>query len=79
MWTDPPSNMFLCMSLGSGTGSVIGLGAAPDPNPAAVAERDVVYFALQDNNGPDRIRKVTVDASGCVARVDDNFGSTDWA
>jgi hypothetical protein len=73
--TDPPADMTNCLGLtcpGGHNCQVI--GAAPDPNPNAVAGRDVVYFAFNDTGvGSGKfIRKVN---TSCTTVLDSDYGN----
>ncbi len=82
--TDPPANAANCINLGAGSGaspSANVVGAAVDPNPDALAGRDVAYFAYRDiSGGYNYVKKVNVTAGSCTSISDSSFGNkSNWS
>ncbi len=87
--TNPAGTLQICRVLGLGILSSAGdsvrlLGAAADPNPDAVAGRDMVYFAFQNvTRTPTQnfIVQVPVDATGCgiPTTAQQNYGGVGGA
>ena len=83
--TNPPGNLQICRIISAGILSGVGdsvslFGAAADPNPDAVAGRDMVYFAFRNSSRiptEHYIVQVPVDATGCgvPTTAQQNYGN----
>jgi sugar lactone lactonase YvrE len=72
--TTAGGSLSLCRILAAGGNSQQVIGAAADPNPDGIPERDVVYFAYRDiSNSKNYIMKVPSD---CGPIMDSDYGNT---